>query len=115
MKNTRRQFLKKTSLVLGASTASLSLPGVLSVLGRLEGARLKLVPVPGEFYSKGLLERMQRERFSTVAEALRAVRNPKTAFCRGIPHMNNFRGNLVATVNAHVGPKPNALTGQTGH
>jgi len=36
--------------------------------------------VPGEFYSKGLLERMQRERFSTLADALRAVRNPKLRF-----------------------------------
>ena len=80
MKNTRRQFLQKTSLVLGSSTVALAIPSVVSVLGRLEGKRLKLIPLPGEYYSKGLLERMQRERFATVAEAMRAVRNPKLRF-----------------------------------
>lgn len=80
MSNTRRQFLRKTSLILGSSTLALAVPSVVGVLGRLDGRRLKLIPLPGEYYSKGLLERMRRERFSTVAEALRAVRNPKLRF-----------------------------------
>lgn len=74
----RRKFLKSTGLLL--ATTAVAGTGVLGFVNRVDSRKLKLAPVSGEYYSEGLLALMQRERFVSPAEALRAVRNQNVRF-----------------------------------
>jgi hypothetical protein len=77
----RKKFIYLMGMAAGVGVAGFfGFENVSRSLGRNNGGRIRITPLPNQRYSKAFLEFCRNNRFQTVEHALRAVQSQDTEF-----------------------------------